>query len=48
MPDLETRLQTMTKPAQDEALMRELNRLLDKGIISKELYHKARKMWGIL
>lgn len=38
----------MTKPEQDEALMRELNRLLDKGVIDAELYQKAMRMWGIL
>lgn len=38
----------MTKAEQDEALIKELNRLLEKGVIDHKLYHKARKMWGII
>lgn len=48
MTDLMTRLKTMTKAEEAEALIKELNRLLDKGVIDAELYQKAMKMWGIL
>lgn len=48
MLDLEIRLKNMTKAEQDEALMRELNRLLNKGVIDSELYQKAKRMWRIL
>ena len=37
----------MTKAEQEEALIKELNRLLEKGAISHELYHKAKRMWNI-
>lgn len=47
MPDLKTRLKTMTKAEEDEALINELNRLLDKGVIDTNLYQKAKRMWHI-
>lgn len=37
----------MSKPEQDEALLNELNRLRDKGVIDSDLFQKAREMWGI-
>lgn len=47
MTELMTRLRTMTEAEEAEALMRELNRLLDRGVIDSNLFLKARKMWGI-
>lgn len=47
MTELMTRLRTMTKAEEAESLMRELNRLLDRGAIDADLFQKARKMWGI-
>ena len=47
MTELMTELKTMTRAEEAEALMRELNRLLDRGVIDADLFQKARKMWGI-
>lgn len=47
MTNLNTIIKNMPKAEQDEALLNELNRLLDKGVINHDLYHKARRMWDI-
>lgn len=47
MYDLNAQIKSMSKPEQDEALIKELNRLLNKGAIDSELYQKAMRMWDI-
>lgn len=47
MTDLMTELKKMTEAEEAEALTRELNRLLDRGVIDSDLYQKAKRMWGI-
>ena len=47
MYDLNAQIKNMSRHEQDEALIKELNRLLNKGVIDSELYQKAKRMWNI-
>ncbi len=37
----------MTKAEQDYALLKELNRLLDRGVLNPYEWRKAKEMFGI-